>query len=873
MTTIIGRERESTELERALLKGRTQGVATVLRVTGLSGIGKSTILGRLADRAREQRYLVVPIECHRIQANTPMVTIRRAVATTLEALGEEQERYSAGLDISGEVASDALLNRLIEGILVDRAVLFVIDDAQWMDGESGIVFDRLLQAFCDLPVAVAIAERIGGGEAPLATAPAASVALDRLSDAEAATLVRSIHPAVSPTILHAIIDRCAGHPIDIQALSESARDSSITNIEELSTSLDGIVARFVRSLPGDQREFLQVCALIAEPIEYTLLAYLFTDEARLVDLVQQATLRYLIRDGRGLRFVHSAIGESVRRTIPIEVPYRRRIIGALAKQDQNLENLQRLIEQALACGDKPLARTTLLTLAQEATKLGAFGAASKAYERAIELEPPSADQFVSLYIDYVTSLTALGRSHDAHTVAEQALRGAEALGIREGLGPLASRVILSLAASNELALAGETYASFLGKYTTNDDLAELYSAQLYVESQNVNVAAFEALSEKIRQLDSNPSAVIAVRLHLFEVMLRLRSGSPASARQKLDDATAFARASAPFALPIIDQARMIVELHQHGLRSIRQSLGDLRARDAGGYRRFRTLDYFAALDYVATGEWSEAQRLIADALIQQVDPLDARRLLGLEMLMAALARRTSPLEGLARRESERLAAESKQSIVTVAPPLAAAIAATDASTARSITHAALQHMATPRETLSFTLPYAFVLTAETLEDKALLTRLGTTSTYWDDTTPWNRAHVDLARDAALALTGEKSARKRLTATGAAFDELGAPLFGAIARTRAGSSTETDTVLLQRCGIIESPKSDDFGLSRREREVVALVSQGKTNREIAQTLFLSERTVEAHLSNVFNKTGASSRTQLARKFLENATPVA
>jgi DNA-binding NarL/FixJ family response regulator len=53
-----------------------------------------------------------------------------------------------------------------------------------------------------------------------------------------------------------------------------------------------------------------------------------------------------------------------------------------------------------------------------------------------------------------------------------------------------------------------------------------------------------------------------------------------------------------------------------------------------------------------------------------------------------------------------------------------------------------------------------------------------------------------------------------------------------------------------------------GLSRREREVVALIAAGKSNREIAATLFVTERTVEAHVTSSLRKLGARSRAQLA-----------
>ena len=52
------------------------------------------------------------------------------------------------------------------------------------------------------------------------------------------------------------------------------------------------------------------------------------------------------------------------------------------------------------------------------------------------------------------------------------------------------------------------------------------------------------------------------------------------------------------------------------------------------------------------------------------------------------------------------------------------------------------------------------------------------------------------------------------------------------------------------------------LSRREAEVAAHVTSGKTNREIAATLFVSEKTVESHLGRVYEKLGVHSRVALA-----------
>lgn len=59
---------------------------------------------------------------------------------------------------------------------------------------------------------------------------------------------------------------------------------------------------------------------------------------------------------------------------------------------------------------------------------------------------------------------------------------------------------------------------------------------------------------------------------------------------------------------------------------------------------------------------------------------------------------------------------------------------------------------------------------------------------------------------------------------------------------------------------ERQEFDD--MTARERQVVMLVAQGKSNREIAKELVLSERTVEKHVGNVLSKLNFHSRTEIA-----------
>ena len=55
------------------------------------------------------------------------------------------------------------------------------------------------------------------------------------------------------------------------------------------------------------------------------------------------------------------------------------------------------------------------------------------------------------------------------------------------------------------------------------------------------------------------------------------------------------------------------------------------------------------------------------------------------------------------------------------------------------------------------------------------------------------------------------------------------------------------------------------LTSREQEIAALVAEGRSNKQVAAELFVSEKTVEHHLSRVYAKLGVRSRTELAAAF--------
>jgi ATP/maltotriose-dependent transcriptional regulator MalT len=125
-----------------------------------------------------------------------------------------------------------------------------------------------------------------------------------------------------------------------------------------------------------------------------------------------------------------------------------------------------------------------------------------------------------------------------------------------------------------------------------------------------------------------------------------------------------------------------------------------------------------------------------------------------------------------------------------------------------------------------------------------LDRLRTACATWQELRlPYETARARLLYGAALRHAGsEEDALLELRAALAAFERLGA----------AGDAAEAAALL---GGREELPR----GLTAREAEVLRLVAAGKTNREVAAALVISEHTVARHVQNIFVKLGVSSRS--------------
>ena len=129
--------------------------------------------------------------------------------------------------------------------------------------------------------------------------------------------------------------------------------------------------------------------------------------------------------------------------------------------------------------------------------------------------------------------------------------------------------------------------------------------------------------------------------------------------------------------------------------------------------------------------------------------------------------------------------------------------------------------------------------------------------------PFEAARTRLCFGQRLRRDGARiEAREQLRAAADGFRAIGARPWTEAAERELGATGER----LRR----RTPETPEE-LTTQERAIAELVAAGASNKDVAAELFLSPKTVEAHLTRIYRKLGVNSRTQLARQLQRATTP--
>lgn len=905
-----GRERERERIGE-LIDGAwaLQGGSLVLR--GEPGVGKSSLLQDGLGRAEGMQILSTQgIESESPLAFAALQRLLRPAMTHASRLPAQQAqalRRAFGEDAGS--ASDrfvifvAVLTLLSE--LAEQApVLCVVDDAHWLDEASAAALAFVARRVGPERIALLFAAREGdvrrfdGVGIP-------DLVIDGL-DADAAGELLDEHAAtpVPREVRDALLQQTGGNALALVELPKALSATQLSGQAPLPESLP---------LTGDvQRVFLDRCRRLGSEAQTLLLVAATDDSTRSATVREAAALLGAGPDAleeaeRSGLLVVSDTRVELRHPLVRSAVYqgatsatRRRAHSALAEVMVAGEDVDRRAWHRARAIDLPDA-TVALDLdraAERAARRGGYEAASAALERAAELSADDADRVRRLFAA-ATNAWLAGQMTRAASLADDARRRTSDPALQADLDRLRGRVELNV---GSVAAAIRIWTN-AARGIAATDMQRACVLGMQATAASTFVRPLDRTDLDPREVTGTASAEAGDRercvVGLLQGFHALLSGNLHRAAVPLSTALAAGRDLTETDL-LTNMG--IAAFHLGDDDAFRRSFTRLLAqsRDDGAV----ALVLFAlprlALADLAGGHWTSAGDNASEALsLARSLGQEALTSMPLAQLALIAAQRGDDGYGeLARQLDDVMSRQSATGILGVLvediqrwarachhalaeqqgdalhhlelmqqPPLTRLAAydrlevatragrpATAAAWLEELTRFA-DEVDSPRARAVVAFGRALVAeasSAETHFDAALEHQASAAR-------PFETARIQLAYGAFLRRARRRvDARDHLRAALGTFEDVRARPWAERARRELRASGESAR---------KRDESTATDLTAQERQVARLVAEGMSNRDVAAQLFLSPRTIDFHLRNVFAKTGVSSRGELAHLDLD------
>ncbi len=907
-----------------LLEDAASGQGALALIEGPPGVGKSALLERAAGMARGRGVAVLHARGHELEREFAWGVARSLVETSLgtdrdELLagpaGQARVLFDEGENGAGEAVAEPAfsilhaLYWLVLRLAERQTLLLMVDDAHWADEPSLRFLVYLAGRLSDQPIGVVVATRAGElGEGgllrQLAGEPSARVrALPSLGPAAVAELVRRRLPGADDELCARCFELTAGNPLQVRELLAAIEDPGdaaalAAAAEVAARSLARSVLRRLAALSPDAQALARGVAVFEDDAPLHLAAEL-TGLAAVAALAAADELARadLLRPGDPLCFTHPLVRAAVYGDLPFgeRASTHRRAARLLVESGFSHECVSAHLLEAAPEGDA-VVMEHLRATAQRAMARGAPASAVRYLERALREPPADAER--------AEVLSELGRAEAAAGLPDAVGHLEAAIGLA---GEPRQRAALLLAYGRVLQHSGRLSDACEAFQRGRDELGE-QSSELAVDLEGGYLAAAMQAPDRAASAHRQADAILAARRPGNRAELELASkamvmrmwGESArdeilgTARRLLHDAERAhehrdeSRAIVHIAgcLSLCDDyaaaeaalGQMFADARRRGSASMFAAASQLRSRQRlwTGHVADAALDARAAFDV-----WRGALHMylhpaaycLVTALLEQDQLDEAGQALALgDREPAAVgffaAWRQTALGRVAVRRGEDAA--GLEAFLQAGRHLDELLATNPTVVPwRSEAGLAAQRLGRHEEARS--------LVADEL---ALAERFGAP-----------RA-IGVARRAAGLLERGDAAVERLhaaveplAACGARLEqartmvELGAAIRRAGRTTEARATLREALVLAEAVGAIAlarrsreelrlaggrapaqvDPSGD--GLTPSERRIAELASAGQTNRQIADALFITAKSVEWHLSNVYRKLDIRGRSQL------------
>lgn len=896
-TRLYGREREIALIEDLINRVESQGSAIVVR--GEAGIGKSSLLAEAAALARERGMLVLTTAGAQSETHLPFAALHQVLRPVMGGMHELEPVQRAALASAFGLTRPVAPNPFMVGLAVleliadaaSRSPVFVVaDEAQWLDPSSCETLAFVARRIEAEPIVIAFGVRdavenhIDGTGIP-------QLHLDGLDSASSTSLLDANTPGLSPQVRTLVLDYAAGNPLALLELP-TALDRDITYVAT-PLPLSQRLERAFRAQVSDLHPPLNTLLLLAaiDP-EGTVAEVLKAGESILqrplsVDSFAAAQARRLIViEDQRFRFrhpllrsaVHQAAGEGERRQAHAALgrilegdPDRRAWHRAAAAVGLDESCAQDLVDaaasaegrgaiaeavaalaRAAALSDDPGRRAErLVDAAQLAFQIsGGQTVADRLLASVVptDLDPPHRMLFAWFQDVYGPSWSGGDWIRSFVDAAEAARSSGESLLALRLFAEMSTRLWWSNPdrAARELVVGA---LDRLGVEPDNPDLILALAVAAPVERGAI-------LVEQLRRLAAVPitDAATGVMLALasqvvgmFDLSHRLyASAIPMMRRQARPGVVAQA---------LVSQAWAAVHLGNIDIGlPVAHEAAEL-CNETGRQRWVPAARLAEATLTGLRGDFRQAESITAEAESVLL-PMGANPLLALVELSrgrSALLRGESALafDHLSRISNPKDTAYHMYVQFWVIPDLIeAAVQSAHVQEARSAVVAMEPIAAQSRSPiLEIGLRFGRALLASDREAEPLYLASITEGT----SLPLMVARSQLAY--GLWLRRQRriaESRVPLRAARDAFQAIGSTPLVDRARRELRASGENSPQRL--------PRASDR-LTPQELQIAQMAAAGMSNREIAQSLFLSHRTIGFHLYRLFPKLGITSRNQL------------
>ncbi|WP_245771832.1 helix-turn-helix transcriptional regulator [Actinacidiphila guanduensis] len=905
--TLVGRLEETSCLRDFVRQVTVNGGALIL--SGDPGVGKSALLEAAARFARASAVTILRVTGAEFEARVSFAALNQALlplADRFSELGEEHARtLKVALGLESGPAPDRLLlgsavTMLLKNEAARRPLLLIVDDLPWLDrATAGIL--------------CLIGRRLGGTRAGLLAAYRTGEAgyldasglpqkgIGALSDDASARLLSDRFPHLGAAVRARVLATAQGNPLALlelpQALHSEVRGSSrpLPRFLPLGERLQRLYASQVRALPTPTRTLLLAAAL-ESTCELRLLQAAASAGYNLDDLApaERQKLVWVDADSQRVTFRHPLLRAAV--VAESTSDERRRVHRALSVAlAADLERRAWHLGEATVEPDEEVA-ALLEAAARRVASRGDYEAAISLLCRAADLSPSADDRRRRMAEAAFMGAEGMAPGRNAAELLEGARQAGRPA--RVSLHYASAAALLVLGADGQLDTAHGLMAGAIRAYErpADGDDQELRHALrtlagLCYMGQRSDL--WPALHEGIAKLASGPPELLSVCLGMAAdpvrtgvAMLPRLERALASVHRETDPvAVQTLASSATFADRIGDVREPLLRIVQAGRAG------------GSGRNRIGALMHLC-IDNFHRGQWAEAAELAAEGLsvceefgasslswcfhyhqaLQAAvhGRFEASRALAGQVISWSGPRGISMAWTYAHHALVLAAAgqsdfENTYRYATVISPagtltpyvpqgLWVALDLVESAVRTGRTAEAERHAGMLQETgvaalsprLALVVAACAALVAKDDDaveafDRALgLPRVQE----W----PFDAARVRLLYGERLRrIRAAGEARAQLEPALAIFEELDAAPWAARA--------ERELRAAGRMRRNRSSTPGSAGLTPQEMEIARLAASGMTNKQIAEQLFLSPRTVSTHLYQIFPKLGITKRAAL------------